>query len=654
MSAPLTVLQRVVLPEAHQLDTAPLYVDFAGAASNAALVADDMKARVDVGLRRDVAAVHTEFFVDRRTFAMPPGTRVSFASYFNAFPASYWRRWTSVTEVVLRLKLEGSGMVVVFRSNARGAGQRVDSRSVHGAETVEFRLPLQRFVDGGWYWFDLISARGALTLLEADWLAEASGIEPGRATLEITTMNKPGYCVGNLAALAASGDLLDRFDEILVVDQGTQKVADHPDFPALAQAMTGRLRVINQHNLGGSGGFARGMFEAVANGSTWVLLMDDDISLEPESLQRLMTFSDHCTVPTLVGAQMFDLYDRTVLHAFGESVDRQRWVYMPAPGGQGAPHDFAARSLRNSPELHRRLDVDYNGWWMELIPTSVIREIGLSLPVFIKWDDAEYGIRAQAAGYPTVTMPGAAVWHESWAEKGELVGWQSYFHTRNQLVAALLHSPFKRGGSLLSDSLKLNVKHLISMEYSTEALRNLALEDVLAGPAHLIEQLPRRLGEVRALMATFPDAVQHVDQSAFPAPQPRNVPNFDRMSQSPSHRQLLKLAGSTVLKQVFSPPDVRDAVAPQAHLSSAQRQWWRVSQYSSVLVSNPDSTGVSWHQRRPDVMRAELLRTSQLVARVAREFPRLREVYRSALGHLTSLATWGEVFEEHTESEYRA
>ena len=34
---------------------------------------------------------------------------------------------------------------------------------------------------------------------------------------------------------------------------------------------------------------------------------------------------------------------------------------------------------------------------MCLIPRVVIEEIGLSLPLFIKWDDAEYGLRAKAA-----------------------------------------------------------------------------------------------------------------------------------------------------------------------------------------------------------------------------------------------------------------
>ena len=86
---------------------------------------------------------------------------------------------------------------------------------------------------------------------------------------------------------------------------------------------------------------------------------------------------------------------------------------------------------------------------MCLIPTEVIRTIGLSLPVFIKWDDAEYGLRARAHGFPTVSLPGAAVWHVSWGDKDDLVGWQSYFHERNRLITALLYSLYERGGRVL-------------------------------------------------------------------------------------------------------------------------------------------------------------------------------------------------------------
>ena len=59
---------------------------------------------------------------------MRSGEKLSFGTYFNAFPASYWRRWTVVTEVTLTITVRGAGAtVLVYKSMANGAAQRVDS-----------------------------------------------------------------------------------------------------------------------------------------------------------------------------------------------------------------------------------------------------------------------------------------------------------------------------------------------------------------------------------------------------------------------------------------------------------------------------------------------------------------------------------------------
>ena len=67
-------------------------------------------------------------------------------------------------------------------------------------------------------------------------------------------------------------------------------------------------------------------------------------------------------------------------------------------------HDFAevsaGRRGTRSKLLHRRIDVDYNGWWMCMIPRQVAEELGQPLPLFIKWDDADYGLRAGRARLP--------------------------------------------------------------------------------------------------------------------------------------------------------------------------------------------------------------------------------------------------------------
>ena len=120
-------------------------------------------------------------------------------------------------------------------------------------------------------------------------------------------------------------------------------------------------------------------------------------------------------------------------------------------------------------------------------------------------------------------MPGVAVWHVPWTDKNDALDWQAYFHQRNRFVAALLHSPFPHGGRMIRESFNHQVKHLLAMQYSTVELRHLALEDVLAGPDQLHDDLPTKLGEVRELRKRFSDAQLEPDPDAFPPVAPRQA-----------------------------------------------------------------------------------------------------------------------------------
>ena len=645
------VLQRIILPAENQRDTVALYVD-GGAATGP--LKDTMNGKRSVQaptVVRASEAVHAEDMVDRRSMTVRPGVRLSFGTYFNAFPASYWRRWTALESVRLSVTLEGVGAVIVHKSNARGALQRVESVRVSGAETVTFDLPLKPFGDGGWYWFDLVASSQPLKLIEASWQGLDHGRPLGEVTLEITTMNKPDFCVANITSLGQSPEALEHVKEVLIVDQGSQKVSDQAGFEEAAALLKGRLRIINQSNLGGSGGFSRGMYEAVQNGSDYVLLCDDDIVIEPESIERLLTFSSYCVRPTLVGAHMFDLYNRTALHTMGEVVNPWRFQPDKPVAEQVTGYDLAVTNLRSTSWMHRRIDADYNGWWMELIPTSVIKEIGLSLPVFIKWDDAEYGLRAKAAGYPTVSLPGAAVWHISWGDKDDLVGWQAYFHERNRVIAALLHSPYERGGRLIRESNYMDVKHLISMQYYTEAGRIMALNDILAGPDPLPAIQPERIKEIRALAADFTDAVFKPRVDEFPAPGSSKPPRRGQSFQQPSVAKLVPWALKTLVRQIGLPVSASKKDRPQAVVAHQDNKWWRMSQYDSAVVSNAEGTASSWYQRDPGVVRKNLVEATRLHARLLMEWPRLRTAYREALPRITSIPAWEETFAAHTDSE---
>ena len=662
----LRTLQRVILPESVQTDVIPLYIDGGSATGvqlptrldeDAAQTIAQATAQQELKAGVQASSSSQADVLGRHSTQLAAGQTVSFGTYFNAFPAAYWRRWTKLTSVTLQLTTKGKGMVVVYKSNARGVIQRVDAKILSGQQTTSFDLTLAPFGDGGWYWFDLTATKKDLTLLEAKWLGDISprlGEAGGMATVQITTMNKVQYCIDNIRSLGQNLDALEKVKEILIVDQGTQKVQDHPDFEEVVAPLAGKFRIINQANLGGSGGFARGMFEAVNEGSDYVMLLDDDVVVEPESILRLITFADYCKDPTIVGGHMFDMYDRSVLHAFGEVVNPWRTFYDKPYDDMSLGHDLGKHNLRSTHWLHRRVDVDYNGWWMCLIPTQVIEQIGLSLPLFLKWDDAEYGLRAKAAGIATVSFPGAGLWHVSWQDKDDSVGWQAYFHERNRLITALIHSPFEKGGAVLRESLFLDVKHALSMQYYTEEGRLLALEDLLSGPEHLHPSLSERLPVIRGKVKDFQDAQLKTNLDDYPQPKTTKPPFKGRRNfNSPGYQKLIPWTLSTVGRQLLTKVDDLAKSNPQIQLTYSENRWWTVSKFDSLLVTNAEGTGVYWYQRDPQKLKKSLSRAAKLHAQLFTQWEDLRSSYRAAAQEVASYQAWAKTFEKHTESELR-
>ncbi len=339
---------------------------------------------------------------------------------------------------------------------------------------------------------------------------------------------------------------------------------------------------------------------------------------------------------------MFSMYDRAVLHAFGETVAAYTWWWGPAPNTTPR-QDFGRRNLRNTPWLHRRIDSDYNGWWMCLIPTPIISELGLALPFFIKWDDAEYGLRARKAGYPTVSLPGVAAWHVPWLDKNDAQDWQAYYHLRNRLVVALLHSPYKRGGRLIAESAELQLQNLLSMRYSTAALRLLAIEDVLSGPAHLHREIGTKMADLRDLRLRFTDARGAADLENFPSARGKPPANGKDATSPASKIDVLVKAFAGIAHQLKRPRKGAKQ-RPQMALPHQDAAWWLLSRLDSALVSVPDGTTTAWYQRDRRLFRSLGLRGAILHLRLRRRWPRLAAQYRAAAAGITSSEVWRPTF----------
>ncbi|MDI9628154.1 MAG: glycosyltransferase [Acidobacteriota bacterium] len=639
-----TAAARIVFPPTGEEDTLPLYVDFGRAAPPEEKPTGN-QSQVQVELADSSSGDdRSDLIGEDGTMELPAGLRVSLGTVFNGFPASYWRQRTIATKVKLRLSIEGKANVMVYKSNAKGRALRVDSKRTNGGGgEITFTLPLDTFTDGGWYWCDLVAGDKGARLVCGQWEVNAEPVRPATLTIGITTFNRPDYCARTLLTLATANNLSEKLKRVYVVDQGNQNVHDDELYPEAAGLLGDRLKMIYQGNMGGSGGFSRGMYEAVkADEAEFHLLLDDDVTVEPESIERLVLFASMCRRRTIVGGQMFDLNAKSVAHSFGEGINKWRWLWGAVEGTSNRI-DLGAANLRRRSVLHRRLDVDYNGWWMELIPVSVIKEIGLSLPIFIKWDDLEYGLRAQTIGVDTVTLPGAGLWHISWGDKDDSRDWQAYFHERNRILTALLHSPYDLGGRLPYELSTLDVKHSISAEYYAQTIRLMAVEDILAGPDHLHESLTTRMPQLRALTKEFTDAQYKPDPDAFPSVSRLSKPKFKTSPKAPNVVTLVPWTLKTVVRQLLPPSD-RSRDRPEASVSHANSKYFVLSQYDSALVTKADGSGAAWYRRDPKQLRSLLARSAAARSALILNWDRLRKQYREALFDVVSLDTWERTF----------
>lgn len=589
------------------------------------------------------------FTVDTRSsITLEPDTHISLCTYFNAFPAGYWRRWTCVKQLRFLAEATGKGTLTLFRSTARGLSSPVQTFTIGSidsktAERIEATLTLKGMLDGGYYWFDARAAKdAALTVSNAQWQVPTTDRRTkhtGRVSIAITTFNRPSYCLDQLRTIANEPELREQLDTVYCTDQGTNLVRDQAGYSEVSNQLGGQLTYLRQANLGGSGGFSRGMFETVKAGkSDYTLLLDDDAISEPESILRAVHFADYTVRSALVGGGMFHIDHRTVLHVQGERFDASSmWMY-PSRGAE-FNHDFRSEPLADSPSLHSMQFSDFNGWWFCLIPTETIRTIGLGLPVFIKFDDIEYGLRAKEHGVPTISLPGVAVWHMGWHDKDPARGWEEYFTQRNRWICALLHFPNAAKHSafrMLYEEAHLGMRLL----YSGMKLNHMALSDVLLGPSHLIDSLPTKLNEVRKAREGFDDSTTYADPLELPEP----ADHFQRNWAPRPASTVTKMGMQAVLKALRSRGTGKSDKSPQVSIPARFSIWPAFLGVNSAIVTTPDGDSVSWFRRDSKLYRRNMLQCFRLTCKLMKNWKRLSREYREY--GIASMETWEHIFRD--------
>lgn len=224
-----------------------------------------------------------------------------------------------------------------------------------------------------------------------------------------------------------------KLSDIIVVNNGsndgtTEWLAQQKD-----------LIVFNQDNLGGSGGFYRGIKEAMSLENDWVWCMDDDVYPRPDCLEQLLR-EDRPNIGILCPKR---IQNNKIF------ISEYKKLNLSNP----------VKRLHQSPlqvnDIVNNVPVEIEGMVFEgpLIKRHLIEKIGLpNKDLFIFYDDTDYSYRCVCAGYKVMYIPNAILDKEffnSNLSKIEICHknrWKTWYHIRNTAYFCKLYAknPFYR------------------------------------------------------------------------------------------------------------------------------------------------------------------------------------------------------------------
>ena len=572
----------------------------------------------------------------RTAVTVHPHSTLSTSTYFGRFPASYWQRWTAVTRVSIRATVSGAGIVRVMASDAKGATRTLHTERVAGntESQVQWTAGIGKFVDGGSIWLDLITEADPLQVADVEWrVPRPPRSRPTSAVL--CTHNRPDDCLNTLRALAADPAALRALSAVYVVDQGDDTLESQESFEDVRGRLGGLLQYRRQRNLGGAGGFTRGLHETLADEDAVVnaLFMDDDILLEPDTLVRMTTFADSAVEPVVVGSQMLQL-----LHPYRIHVSAEHARFTTVEPGLAVEGGLDRADLTEDLQ-ELRVDADYNAWWCCLLPSEIVRDAGYPIPMFFQWDDVEFGYRIRGRGHATITLPGAAVWHADFDWKDE-ESWVRYFTLRNALIIDALHGDFNPTASA-KVFLRWTAECLASMRYGQAEVLIAAVQDFLRGPGVLRDGDAATLRRIAAIRAPHAETARH---------SPSQVPGLGGSS-----RPLAKAGPDPARPQLVLAKrlvwHLLGKVGGSASIASGDAHWWHVGLFETAVVTDASQESVSIRRVDRDELRRVGRKALRTALRLRREGERARGAWRDGHGALTDRKNWTRLFQlDETDS----
>lgn len=414
-----------------------------------------------------------------------PGSIVDFNSYFNAFPSSKWKKYTDVSSVSLILDIQGEVEVTLYHNKIMYGTVHSKAIKIHNVSAPDrqfVHFDFQELSELGNFSFTLTAKHEKVILYDGFYLDNyPANKREVKAAVVFTTYRRENYVKKNLERMS----LLEKDKvQVYVVDNAS----------TLDVVSNDMVTVITNGNIGGAGGFSRGMMQIIDDGPsfgyTHCILMDDDVILDPRILTRLCNF---------LGRVRSEYSDAFV----GGAMLRKDQPYMQVESGAlwnkgkvesyGRLYDMRDPYMCLKNELY--CEPEYNAWWFCVVPIKYIRNNNLPLPIFVFHDDVDFGLRNKTH---IITLNGVCIWHDAFESK--LSAMRLYYENRNKLIVNSVHRMNISAKETVRSIEDRVMTELYMYRYANANAILSGVEDFLKGPEWLCDLNAEKFNESVVLM----------------------------------------------------------------------------------------------------------------------------------------------------------
>lgn len=425
------------------------------------------------------------------TLCCPLNGEIDFHTYFNSFSTGKWKKYTVLEQIQLAVRIQGNFCVSLrYHWLEKGAMRTkvLTEANISSEKPEQFVFHFGDNRNNGMFSFACRSMRDGSRFLGGKYFAENRvpvNLDINLAA-DICTYRKEEYVERNLRVLRKA--ILDNPDSPLYRHLYVF-ISDNAKTLDASLADGEYVRISPSRNVGGVGGFTRGILEAKAlqkaRDISHVLLMDDDAVIEPACLETNYLFLSLLKPEYrdyVIGGGILRLDQPYIQYESGAQWNRGDIVALRHFLDLRKPENLLINELENE-------TAEYTGWWYTCIPLTAIENDNLPLPLFIHRDDIEYGLRIGRKKF--IFLNGICVWHEAFENK--MAGPLEYYDIRNLAIVNAIHYPDYGAKEFKRLLLKWVSGNIARYRYRYVDLNLRGVEDFLKGAEWFRAQEPEAL-----------------------------------------------------------------------------------------------------------------------------------------------------------------